>query len=348
MKYIGLIVLMLTAVCVFNGVAASSATADWWCSRVSPEEGATKGKYTNPLCQGAPLPGLYTKIKGDITHHFPGTHIYCVATEDPLDGAWESSLCEGTRVVEGPYIRVIGVGGYWARRGSSKEGGTTVGPEEPEQIKGTGGSQELKGKIASLPIVLKTSGVKLNGTIYSNAFQGQMKIELKYPPITVVEPSLKGCQAEVFSQAGAHNVVFAEGHLGWTWNGEEKQLEETQQKAQKPDVIFTPPGTYIQEGATELPKGTFAEIKFTGSGCGALIGTFPIKGSTIGSLKPTNLNEWTKALTLTTPEGKVKQHFWNGEKSVGVETGLLFGGNPASLTGETTITTNEEMSILEE
>lgn len=243
---------------------------------------------------------------------------------------------------------------FHAREAGGKGGGEDLNEAAPMEVQGKGGEQALKGTIGGVSVALKSPGVKVSGSIWNNTegqtkLEGQVKLELKYMPITIVEPSLSKCQAEISSQSSAHNLVFANGSLAWTWNGEEKQREEQPVLNQKPDIILVPPGTQLQEGTSELPKGTFAEVKFTGSGCGILAGTFPIKGSMTGSLKPEKLEEWGSALALSLSEGKAKQHFWNGSKNIGVETGLLFGGNPASLTGEMKLNTEQgdEISVFE-
>jgi hypothetical protein len=232
-------------------------------------------------------------------------------------------------------------------RGAGEKGeGEYIGGSTPLEVQGEGGEQTLKGTIGTTPVVLKSPGVKITGSIWDNSLQGQMKLELKYSPITIVEPKLKECSVEMFTQKGAKNTVFTEGHLAWTWDGTKTQLQEKSQLAQKPDIIFTPPGTQIQEGATELPKGTFAEVKFTGAGCGVLAGIFKTSGSSVGSLKPAKVEEWGKALTVNTAEGTAKQHFWNGKEFIGVEAGLVFAVNPASLIGETKIhPVNQEIAI---
>jgi hypothetical protein len=239
-------------------------------------------------------------------------------------------------------------GPFWNHREKTGENGLKISAQAPEAFYGTGGPQELKGNVG-IPVILRTAGVKITGFIWNNGLQGQIKLRLKYPPITIIEPIVKECQPEVFSQVGAHNVVYSEGHLAWTWNGEEPQRSEQPVLNQKPAIIFVPPGTQIQQGATALPTGTFAEVKFTGAGCGVLAGTFPVTGTTVGKLiQPANKEEWSNTFTFATPEGKVKQHFWNGIEFRGVETGLTFAGNPASLIGENTIETiRQEISIFE-
>jgi len=241
-------------------------------------------------------------------------------------------------------------GPFWHHRENSTEGnGFKIEPQTPETFTGTGGEQILKETVGTTPVLLKSPGVKITGGIWNNKLQGQIKLELKYSPITIAEPTLPGCQAEVSTQPGARNVVFAEGHLAWTWDGTAGQRTEQPIVNQKPDLIIVPPGTQIQENVTELPKGVFAEIKYSPTAsCGVLAGTFKLIGSTIGSLKPEKIGEWNKTFTFNTPEGKAKQHFWNGKEFIGVETGLLNAGNAMSLIGEDKITmTKQEVAIFE-
>jgi hypothetical protein len=240
-------------------------------------------------------------------------------------------------------------GPFWHHREVAGSDQGKIEPQTPETFTGTGGQQEFKAQVGTTPFVLRSPGVKIKGTVWNNNLQGQIKLELKYPPITIVSPTLAGCQAEAFTQPGGHNVVFAEGHLGYTWDGTTAQLKEQPIVNQKPDVIIVPPGTQIQQGATGLPKGSFAELKFAPTAsCGALAGVFKVGGSTIGSLTPEHLGEWSTKLLVKTPEGTAKQHFWNGKAWVGVETGLVFASNPTSLIGEdTTTAAKQEIAIFE-
>jgi len=233
-----------------------------------------------------------------------------------------------------------GPGPFWYHRENAGENGVKIQAVSPEGFYGTGGTQTLKFTIAGTAVTQTAPGVKITGLIWNNNLQGQAKLRLKFPPIKVTTPNLPECQPEVFSQKGAHNVLYAEGHLAWAWNGEKKQLEEQKQEAQNPDIIFVPPGTQIQQGASALPTGTFGEIKFPATiGCGVLAGiTAAITGSTVGHLiQPENVNQWSNILRISTTEGTQKQHFWNGEKFIGAEPGLLLAALPASLIGEDTL-----------
>jgi hypothetical protein len=144
-------------------------------------------------------------------------------------------------------------------------------------------------------------------------------------------------------------LLYLDGHLAWKWNGSPGQLTEQPQLNQKPDIIFVPPGTQIQQETKELPKGTLAEAKLVGAACGVLAGAFPLQGALTGHLlQPENVNEWGNAFRFVTPEGPQLQHIWNGKEFVGVEVGLFLAGNPASLIGEYIIETiRQEISISE-
>jgi hypothetical protein len=54
----------------------------------------------------------------------------------------------------------------------------------------------------------------------NNAKQGQIVATGHLIEPELVEPALKGCEVKV----GHENTVTVKGHLGWKWNGEEKQL----------------------------------------------------------------------------------------------------------------------------
>jgi hypothetical protein len=242
-----------------------------------------------------------------------------------------------------------GPGPFWYHRDNPGENGLKIQAGSPEGFYGTGGPQTLKGTIAATSITLVSQGVKITGFIWNNNLQGQIKLRLKFSPIKVTTPNLPECQPEVFSQPGAHNVVYAEGHLAWKWNGLGKQLEEQKQEEQTPQIIFVPPGTQIQQGAAKLPAGKFAEIKFPTAGCGVLAGTFSVTESTVGHfIQPGNVNQWSNTLQIATGEGKQLQHFWNGEKFIGAEVGLAFGGNPSSFIGQDELETlRQEVSVME-
>jgi len=220
-------------------------------------------------------------------------------------------------------------GPFWHHRNNAKEGaGSKIEEKSPESFQGEGGEQKLKGTISGLAVEGAAGSVQVKGIIYNNTLQGQTKLkEIVHEP-RLVKPELKGCAATI----GENNIISVTGHLAWTWNGTKEQLTEQPQLNQKPDGIGVP--AEIAEGATELPKGTFTTITLKGSGCGVLLGTFRIEGSAALEGTPENLEEWARTLTVRIPEGKRKQHFWNGKEFIGVETGLKSASNEASLSGQ--------------
>ncbi len=236
-------------------------------------------------------------------------------------------------------------GPFWHERTGGSGTGVKIEEKMPEQFQGEGGEQRFLTKIGASEIEFTAPSVQVKGVIYNNALQGQIKLELKYGTITVVKPKDPECVVTV----GIGNTVKTIGHLAWKWNGQKKQLEEQpQSKQQKVELLFTP--KEIAEGEKALPTGTFAEFTFKGgtTKCSPLVTPSKVEGSTVGFPTPTNLEEWSKTLAVRTPEGKEKQHFWNGSEFIGVETGLKFAGNEASLIGETKVNADlQEIAVFE-
>jgi hypothetical protein len=220
-------------------------------------------------------------------------------------------------------------GPFWHHREIGGKGeGAKIEASAPESFQGEGGEQRLKGEIGSTPVEGVATSAQAKGIIYNNSLQGQTKLRMTLHEPRLVKPELKGCTTTI----GENNTISVMGHLAWKWNGSAEQLKEAPQSHQKPDGIATP--SEIAEGATELPKGTFTTITLKGAGCGVLAGTFKMEGSAVIEGTPENLEEWSTSITVRIPEGKRKQHFWNGKVFVGVETGLISAGNEANITGE--------------
>jgi hypothetical protein len=227
-------------------------------------------------------------------------------------------------------------GPFWYHRSSPSCGcAMKIAATEPEQIKGEGGEQRLKGKVVGESVEIRATSLQVKGIVYNNNLQGQAKLELTYHGLEV--PKFPKCVVTI----GINNTVKVFGHLAWKWNGLTSQLEQQKQRPeQHPDWIFT--ATELTQGATELPKTVFANFLFVNKGTESCVfngDQFEVKGSVAGEIKPEQLETWGFAQTIKTPEGKQKQHFWNGEKNIGVETSLLLGTEPASLLGETTVQT---------
>jgi hypothetical protein len=218
----------------------------------------------------------------------------------------------------GPYFHVRAVG--------EKGAGEGVSETNPLEVQGEGGEQVLNGEVATTKVEIAAKSVQVKGVLYNVKLQGQVKLLLKYVEPRLVKPALKECEVKL----GVNNEVKTEGHLAWKWNGETKQLEEKPQVSQKPDLIFTP--APLEVGAKELPKGSDTTVTFKGSGCGVLVGVSKIGESQSALPKLANLEEWSKEPAIASPGWK-RQHFWNGKESIGAETGLTLGGNPATLAG---------------
>jgi hypothetical protein len=242
-------------------------------------------------------------------------------------------------------VGIVGAGPFWHHRLNSKEGvGSKIEPKAQETFHGEGPEQKLKATIGGETIEITSKSVFASGSMFNNALQGQVKLELIYISPTLTKPLLKECTVTV----GEKNVVQLKGHLMWKWNGAKSQLEEGAPTTQKPDLVFTP--AEIGTEAKELSKGGLANVALKGLGCGVLAGTFLISGSSVWVPTPVlNVASWASALTLGTGEAKeTSQHFWNGQIFQGVKAGLLFGGNTASLTGTATVKTNQqEVAIFE-
>jgi hypothetical protein len=210
-------------------------------------------------------------------------------------------------------------------------------------VQGEGGEQILRGSIGKEKTAVEISAkeVQIKGIVYDNNMQGQVKLEITFHHPKIIKPVLESCEVKI----GENNTVSVRGHLAWKWNGLSKQLEEEKQEAQKPDWIFL--HSELEEGATVLPSGELATITIPVLGCGVFGGLkLSLEGSLTGEISSAIIGEWGSFETVKTTEGKKSQHFWNGKKAVGVETGLVLGGNPASLIGETKIKIPNEEEVL--
>ena len=236
----------------------------------------------------------------------------------------------------GPFLSHRAVG--------EKGGGEALYAYLPDQVQGEGGEQTLAVKLAGTSVEIASKSLQIKGIFYNNSLRGQAKLELKYLEPKLVKPVLKECQVKF----GTSNTLKLFGHLAWTWNGEKKQLEEKGQGTQTPDWVFLP--SEIVEGANEPPgEQPITNVAFKGSGCGVLLGTFVLEGGEVLSPKPEKVGEWTSSETLTTAQGKTKQHLWSGAESFGMETGLTLAHEPATMTSESKIKDpGQEVSLTEE
>ena len=234
-------------------------------------------------------------------------------------------------------------GPFFHHRLVEKEGaGTKIEEQSPENFSGQGGEQILKTSIAGQPIEIVTKSQQVKGFLYNTKLQGQAKAIMIFHEPRLAKPSLEGCVVKI----GENNVVKFRVYLAWKWNGTAEQLSaKPASKSQGFDGIVI--DKEISSGAKELPKGQFTTVKLTN--CGILSNTFAVAGSaTAPKFVPSTLEEWKTELKLAYAEGRQKQHFWNGIEFIGGETGLLFGGNQADLTGEGSLhAEKQEVAVFE-
>jgi len=241
-------------------------------------------------------------------------------------------------------------GPFWHHRAFQGTGaGLKIEPKAPENFSGEGGEQILKGLIGITEFEIVSKSLQVKGAIFNNPNQGQIKLEIVYNQPKLLRPEISGCVVTV----GAKNIVQVKGHLMWKWNGTTQQLNEQPQRQQKWDIGFTAIEPQQQESAETqiLKEGTFTTITFTS--CGVLNGTFNVSGSEVGIPDPSQLEEWSRNLTVRTVDhkqgtGHVLQHYWAGTRFQGAELGLRVGTNSATLTGQTKVSSEQqEISVFE-
>jgi hypothetical protein len=244
-----------------------------------------------------------------------------------LLGAFSAApaLAEG-----GPYC--------WHREIGEKLKGSKITEAAPEEIAGSGDAQRFEIRIAGQAIIMDSEKVQVKGIIYNNLDQCQAKVSLTYS-----EPKLEGFEKTCEVKINGTNVVKLFGHQAWKWNGTKVQLEEKSQALQHRDWIFLP--VELQQGATGLPTGTLEAITITskpGFTCLLAMPQVKVEGSATvegfanpqKTLGDQNLGEFAVVEELRSLGGEGAQHFWNGTRFVGVQTGLKFGGEPAKYVGK--------------
>jgi hypothetical protein len=227
----------------------------------------------------------------------------------------------------------------------SKGEGEKIAESAPEPFQGEGGQQRQVAKIASTIVEGVAESVQVKGIFYNNSLQGQLKMQLKFQDVHSVKPNLPECNIKI----GNNNTAKVVGHLGWKWNGEKKQLEESVQSAQQ-EPVGVGLATELEAGAVELPNNVpFTTITYANKGCGVLGGVYVAKGSETIKTTPSHLEEWAKSLTLTLAEkGGEKLHFWNGKSQIGGETLLSLANEPATIGGESKASvTGQEIAVFE-
>jgi hypothetical protein len=247
-------------------------------------------------------------------------------------------------------------GPFWHHRAVGGEGeGLKVEPTAPENFKGEGGEQTLKGEIGTTATEITSEGTQVKGALFNGPEHGQFKTSIVYKQPRLKSPALSNCTPTI----GNNNIVQLKGHLAWKWDGTRAQRVAVNQKAagQTVDGIITPYQPYRQKANEEeiekVNAGNFTTITLSGSGCGLLAGTFPVAGGEI-IIPNRGLEEFSTSLTNrtipapTTNEGQFLQHVWFGGVPWGIDLGLTFAGHPASLTGQNTVNfEQQEIAVFE-
>jgi hypothetical protein len=99
---------------------------------------------------------------------------------------------------------------------------------------------------------------------------------------------------------------------------------------QRPDWIFLP--VELQEGATELPKATYATLIYQtipGQKCALNGAEAAVSGSVTAQSEPAELGKWAQKETQVISKGEGKQDIWDATAFVEVNTALIFGEGAA-------------------
>jgi hypothetical protein len=263
-------------------------------------------------------------------------------------------------------------GPFWHHRQEGESGeGAKIPANKPENFSGHGGVQTLTGEISNIKVELISAAAQVKGQIQNTEHQGQIKVAIFYQPpsLKINGETPKECIASVGQQGQFTNIVQLKGHLAWKWDGTTQQLTEQPQRQQKWDIVFTQAEPQEQTGRPliDLRKapGAFAEIKFTGAGCGVLsTGPAKVAGAEVGIPAPSQLESWSKKLNIRTlPSGQFPkevlgeaaptgagflQHIWVGAGYQPLVLGLTLGGNAANLSGQTDVDAEQqEIAVFE-
>jgi hypothetical protein len=244
-------------------------------------------------------------------------------------------------------------GPFWRHREAGSKGeGEKIESKSPESLSGPGSAQTFTATIGGIPVEVRAASSTVKGSIFNNALRGQGTFEIIYNQPTLVKPEVKGCNVTV----GSANIVTIKTFLAWKWNGTKEQLEEKPQTHQTWDLVAAPTEPSIQKPEPEILKldeassGGFTTVTFSGSGCGAIAGTFTADGSVLILPEKLTLGEFNKTLNLRTiaqEKESFKQHIWNGERYLGILVGLHFASEPANIVGQYGLTPKQEITVAE-
>jgi hypothetical protein len=287
MKRIGLLGLMLVAICAFGGVTASSSMAA--CLKVA-EVGT--GTFKNSQCTETGA-GEFIWIKKLVT--YLGNGVWCGETTLAGEGNYTTGQCT-TKVAGSNFAKVL-AGPFWHVQGKQLEQG------KARQVK-----LQLKGKAVLSAPTLGATGLEIKcsdsgsegATLENGLTQGQGKGRVTYSQCEVIKPTL--CKVAEPIQTKQIKSYLADE----TGEGSKNFVE-----------VFEP---------TELK--TFVELKFSGSGCGVLVGSQSVSGSVYAEVIPKEVEGQEGLLSFpTAPLEKIKHG------GVATLVGLTAGGVPAIFSG---------------
>jgi hypothetical protein len=250
-------------------------------------------------------------------------------------------------------------GPFWHHRPIGGEGaGSKIEPSAPENLTGKQTEQTLLGEVSGIKIEVAAPGATVTDAIFNGVNSGQIKTTITYKEPKLKKPELKECGVVI----GTNNSIVVKGHLVWKWSGKPEQLrDEPNQDEQTPDLVYTVPEPQ-QQSTTVVDyrkNGIFTTIAFKGTGCGVLAGTFSVEGSESGVTNK-KIEEFSRTLAVRTSPSATSinkeagegagflQHYWAVKEFQGLIVGLKFGGNPASLIGQTEVeAAQQEVAIFE-
>jgi hypothetical protein len=218
-------------------------------------------------------------------------------------------------------------GPFWRQRAVGvKTNGVKITQAAQEKFLSVGGKAVFRSPGVGIVITCLESQDK--GTIWNNQLQGQGKIQVAFHNCTVTG---NGTNCKVVEPIKFSSFF----HLAWKWNGTKAQLAQGNQESlgQKWDILFTP--REIVEGAENLSeKEEFVTVNFTPE-AECTFANSTILGFESAQPYPTQIGTWTNTLVIVFIPGRHLQHFWNGARQVGVETGLkAFGLVESTFEGE--------------
>jgi len=284
MRRIGLIGLALTAICAFGGLTASASMANF-CVRVEEPGTGNFKKAGNVNCIEAGTPGNYIEIQN--YGRSLGNGQWCAEVEKPGTGNKTDSGCE--KPGAGNFIKVYERPDWFVN-------GTQLKQQAPKQIKWqVKGRPVLSAAFGELKVLIECNRSVSEGTTIEGQgnFQGQGKGRLTFTSCNVLKP-------ENCTVAEPITTVQTKAHLA-SFGGQTKIA-----------VVFEP-----------VEGKTYVTLKFSGSGCGVIVGPEPVTGAVAAEIVPTNLESQEGLLNF--PENPITKVSLEGQER---SLGLSLGGQP--------------------